>query len=141
MNKHFSRIYLLFFIISFFGSFYLFTLPGASLPTINWLKIPYLDKYIHTGIFFILCFTAAIAWKVFNRGKINLLIAIGIVLFFISYGIGIEFYQENYVEGRAFELLDIVADTFGCMIFLCWMVIEGLLKKVGPDRNRDLNQN
>ncbi|TAH08327.1 MAG: hypothetical protein EAZ12_07785 [Sphingobacteriia bacterium] len=141
MNKHFSFIYLLLFVIAFFGSFYLFTLPGNSLPTIYWLDIPFLDKYIHAGIFFILCFTATIAWKVNNRGKINLPITIGIILFFISYGIGIEFYQENYVEGRAFELLDFVADTIGCMLFLCWFVIGGFSKKVGPDRNRDLNQN
>ncbi len=129
MNKYFAFIYLLLFTIAFFGSFYLFTLPGASLPTVFWLNIPYLDKYIHMGIFFTLCFTAAIAWKVINRGKINLMMAIGIVLFFISYGIGIEYYQENYLEGRAFELLDIVADTLGCLLFLSWLVIGGFTKK------------
>lgn len=129
MNKYFSLIYLSLFFIAFCGSFYLFTLPGSSLPNIYWLNIPYLDKYIHIGIFFTLCFTAAIAWKVINRGKINLVVAIGIVLFFISYGIGIEFYQENYVEGRAFELFDIAADSLGCILFLSWFVIGGFAKK------------
>ncbi|MEI6264890.1 MAG: VanZ family protein [Sphingobacteriia bacterium] len=141
MIKHFSLIYLLLFILSFLGSFYLFTIPGNSLPKIYWLNIPHFDKYIHTGIFFYLCFIAALAWKANNRGKISLLFATLIVLFFINYGIGIEYYQEKCVEGRAFEFLDIVADSAGCVLFFCWFLIGGGLKKVGPDRNRDLNQN
>ncbi len=129
MIKNFSLIFLLLFIVSFGGSFYLFTIPRNSLPTIYWLNIPHLDKFIHAGIFFYLCFIAALAWKANNRGKISLLIATVILLFFISYGVGIEFYQEKYVEGRAFELLDIVADGFGCILFFCWFLIGGFTKK------------
>jgi VanZ family protein len=141
MNKTLSYIYLLLFIISLFGSFYLFSLPGASLPSIYWLNIPNLDKYIHAGIFFTLCYTGAIALSIINRGNINNAYLSLLCILFILYGIGIEFYQESFVEGRAFEIADIVADGIGCLFFLIWFLIRRPFKKVGPDRNRDLNQN
>jgi len=41
-----------------------------------------------------------------------------IVLIMALYGIIIEFIQVNFIIGRSFELLDILADLAGCLIFL-----------------------
>lgn len=34
------------------------------------------------------------------------------------YGVAIEFIQAELIEGRSFEILDILADFTGCIIFL-----------------------
>ncbi len=141
MKKYAPIVILILFIIIFIGSFILFSLPGSSLPKYNWLEIPHLDKYIHVSIFFTLCFIGALTINIIKQRKLRLLHSLILCLAFLLYGIGIEFYQESYVEGRAFESVDIVADGIGCLLFLIWFVIGGWLKKVGPDRNRDLNQN
>jgi VanZ family protein len=141
MKKYSPLIFILLFLLVFIGSFILFSLPGSSLPKYDWLEIPYLDKYIHAGIFFTLCFTAANSLSIINKGNITKAHLYALCFVFILYGIGIEFYQESFVEGRAFEIADILADGIGCLLYLCWFLIGRSLKKVGPDRNRDLNQN
>ncbi|WP_407636327.1 VanZ family protein [Sediminibacterium salmoneum] len=45
-------------------------------------------------------------------------IAATIVIIMAFYGIIIEFIQVNFILGRSFELLDILADLAGCLIFL-----------------------
>ncbi len=108
---------------------YLFILPAKELPSISWLKIPFLDKYIHVVIFFTLSITATSVRNRFNKGKITYPVVLIISLLLISYGIGVEFYQENYVEGRSFELTDILADTAGCLLFLFLFYIRDIAKK------------
>lgn len=132
MKKKHLVFPLLLFLFCFFGSVYLFTIPGKSLPTLNWLKIPFLDKIIHIGIFFTLCFTTSTVMSRFSKKKISYLIVLIITLLLVSYGIGVEFYQENYVEGRSFEKADILADTFGCLLFVIWFYIGGFAKKSWP---------
>ena len=122
----------LFFLFCFLGSIYLFTIPGKDLPTMCWLRIPYLDKYIHVGIFFTLCITATSIRSRFSNGQISYLVIAIISIVFIVYGIGVEYYQENYVEGRAFELADILADSIGCLLFVVWFYIGGFVKKSWP---------
>jgi len=119
----------LLFLFCFLGSIYLFRIPGDDLPTMIWLKIPFLDKIIHVGIFFTLCTTATSVKSRFSKGKISYPFVLVISLLFISYGIGVEFYQKNYVEGRSFELTDILADTIGCLFFVLWFYIGGFAKK------------
>lgn len=60
----------------------------------------------------------------------------------ISYGILMELVQKYWIPNRSFELQDILADTAGCM--LGWLICRKIWdrgKKIGPDRNRDRNQN
>ncbi len=132
MKINYFILPLLFFVFCFLGSIYLFTIPGEELPTMSWLKIPYLDKYIHIGIFFTLCVTAATIRSRFSNGKITYLVIAIISTVFIFYGIGVEYYQENFVEGRAFELADILADSIGCLLFLVWFYFGGFAKKSWP---------
>ncbi len=45
------------------------------------------------------------------------------ILILVGYGIGIEFIQDNLIEGRSFEIKDILADTSGCLIFfICYLI-------------------
>ena len=129
MKKYSLSVFFLLFMIVFTGSFILFSLPGSSLPKYNWLEIPHLDKYIHIGIFFTLCYSCAISLRKIINTEINKIHALVVCLLFIVYGIGIEYYQESFVEGRAFEIADILADGLGCWIFVIVFLIWGLPKK------------
>ncbi len=57
----------------------------------------------------------------------------------IVYGTVMEFVQKYWIPNRSFEIWDIAADSTGCLVafFYC----RRYLKKIGPDRNRDRNQN
>jgi len=129
MKINYILLPVLLFLICFFGSLYLFTLPAKDLPTMSWLRIPFLDKYIHIGIFFTLSITATTLSSRFNKGKVNYFVLFIISILLICYGIGVEFYQENFVEGRSFEITDILADTIGCLFFVLWFYIGGFAKK------------
>jgi VanZ family protein len=129
MKKKSPSVFFLLFIIAFIGSFILFSLPGSSIPRYKWLEIPYLDKYIHMGIFFTLCYTGAVSISILNKGKFYSHHSIFVGLSFLCYGIGIEYYQESFIEGRAFEIADIIADGIGCLFFLIWFLFRGLPKK------------
>ena len=64
----------------------------------------------------------------------------------IAYGTIMEFIQEAWVANRSFELLDIAADGVGCLLAYWYRVRNfgiagGCIKKIGPDGNRDRNQN
>jgi len=121
MKKYPALLALVLFLVAFLGSMFLFTLPGNKVPSLNWIKIPQMDKWIHAGIFFTLCFTAATAiYSIFHK-RIGGLLALIISSFFLSYGIGVEYFQESAVEGRSFEKLDILADGVGCLLFLVYI--------------------
>ena len=121
MKKYPALLALVLFLVAFLGSLFLFTLPGNKVPSFYWIKIPQLDKFIHAGIFFTLCFTAATAiYSIFHK-RIGGLLALIIAGLFLFYGIGVEFYQESVVEGRSFEKLDILADGAGCLLFLVYI--------------------
>jgi len=132
MKINYFILPVLLFLFCFFGSIYLFTIPAKDLPIISWLRIPFLDKLIHISIFFTLCITGTSIRSRFSKGKITYLFLFIISVVFILYGIGVEFYQENYVEGRSFEMADILADTIGCLLFLIWFYIGGFAKKSWP---------
>ena len=63
----------------------------------------------------------------------------------ISYGIMMEFVQKHWIPNRSFEFGDIMADGLGTLIAYSYcrkkFLRERLLKKIGPDGNRDRNQN
>lgn len=101
----------------FLLSLVLFCLPGSTIPRFPWLTLIYADKWIHILIFFIFCFL--LSWPLRNslhdkpwRTKRFLWItALG-----IAYGITIEFMQKSFIANRSFEILDILADTVGCLL-------------------------
>lgn len=125
MKRYFSILPVVIFLIALFVSAYLFTLPGKELSAYSWSDILYLDKIAHISIFFTLCYTAGWALEAIRHQPVSFWVLILIALLFVSYGIGVEFYQENSVEGRSFEVADIFADAIGCLLFLIWSKAAG----------------
>ena len=106
--------------ISFFAVIsFLFCLPGNQFPTGRLFSIPNQDKAIHISFFTTLCllFSFPLKKKLANVAKIKQWFWI-ISLTGICYGIAIEFIQKNWIPNRSFELLDIVADSVGCLLAL-----------------------
>ena len=83
-----------------------------------WFMFPGIDKLIHLSIFAFLGFTLLMSFK-----KLNIIYFFLIVFF---YGLGTEILQEVMHMGRAFELLDILADVLGSLLGL--IIYNQLLK-------------
>lgn len=89
---------------------YLFLLPGTDLPYETWYEKVYLDKWVHTGFFFLLVYLFYIPLR--NRTKSKLLkIAVAGIL----YGIVIELIQKYGTTDRSFDVIDILSDAIGCI--------------------------
>ncbi|MDB5210059.1 MAG: VanZ family protein, partial [Sediminibacterium sp.] len=60
------------------------------------------------------------------------------------YGTIMEFVQKYWIPNRSFEIADILADSTGSLLaYLAsrWKFLGRVKKKIGPDGNRDRNQN
>jgi hypothetical protein len=96
---------------------WLFTLPGSSVPAFPWLAKIHADKLVHLALF--TCWVILFSWPFRNSNVSNtrrqqwfLWVALAGVL----YGIAVEYIQREMKVGRAFEINDVVADSFGCVI-------------------------
>ncbi len=101
----------------FILSLILLCLPGSTIPKYPWLATIYADKWVHITLFFILCFLFVrpfrkSGYKDLQRKKWFL----GIVLGGIAYGTIMEFVQKYWIPNRSFEILDIAADSVGCLL-------------------------
>ena len=90
--------------------FYGCTIPGTEIPEVRFDFIVQLDKLVHTTFFlvFFLLWACTRAYSIF----------FGFVLILISslYGLFIEYFQFHFVDGRGFEIADILADTLGAFL-------------------------
>jgi hypothetical protein len=127
-------------------SFILLALPGDDLPHVGFFNIPYFDKYVHTGMFFMLTglFSYPFLYKyhaslhTFKKRLIQTALAV------IAYGVAMEFYQKYFSPGRSFDVVDIVFDSLGSCagaIVVMYYYKQVGYKKIGPDGNRGRNQN
>jgi len=89
---------------------YLLVIPGDALPKTNLVSIPYFDKLVHIGLFAILC-----ALWLKSRKNRSATFNVIVVLATIAYGVAMEFVQRDFVENRSFDVVDIVADSFGAL--------------------------
>ncbi len=139
-----NKFYFIPALIWFAASLYLFIMPGTELPKVN---VQFIDKIAHVVIFFVL--VALITWPFLfseTENRIKKKWFLGITLISILYGIVIEFVQENLVQNRSFDIVDMVADAIGSLLAFLLSVKyftkhHSSYKKIGPDRNRDRNQN
>lgn len=114
----------LFFIITVI----LLTLPGTSFPKSHFFDIPYFDKWVHIGIFSILCFLFSFPLIDFSIPDLHKKYwFLFILLMGIVYGILMEFVQKYWVANRSFDEMDMVADAVGCI--LSWLISLQILKK------------
>jgi hypothetical protein len=104
-------------ILWFICSLILLCLPGSSIPKYPWLAMIHADKWIHISLFFILCCLFSYPFRKSDTSLVKrknwfFLILVGGIL----YGTIMEFVQERWIPNRSFELLDIAADSVGCLL-------------------------
>jgi VanZ family protein len=129
----------------FIVTIFLFCMPGNDLPESDFFPLPYFDKLVHFGMFFLL--TALFSWPlrlatIGNVAKKRWFLLIAVVAF--AYGIIIEFVQANFVPYRSYDNWDILADGIGCLGAYLWSLnylLRRDSKKIGPNGNRGRNQN
>lgn len=92
--------------------FYACTIPGTEMPEVSFHFFIGLDKLVHCFLFmfFYMFWFITFPKKWVYAG---ILMLAGIV-----FGSFIEYYQFNFVDGRGFELADILADAIGCLLGL-----------------------
>jgi VanZ family protein len=111
--------------------FYFTGYPGTDIPTVDFFKIIYFDKWVHIGLFGIL----SILWGYpFIKSKIPVKAITVVALAVIGYGIIMEFVQKYYTSGRSFDITDIFADTAGTLLGVIvlikiWKQSESRIKK------------
>jgi VanZ family protein len=92
---------------------FLFCLPGAALPKVNWLSRIWFDKWVHIGLFALLI--VVWSWAVNSTQKkivFTMLVAAAL------YGITIEIVQDQFIANRSFDIGDWLADIAGSFIGL-----------------------
>jgi VanZ family protein len=92
--------------------FLLCAFPGDYIPSANWLDLLSVDKLIHAGIFFVLCFLF-IGYAVKN-GKRRFVSVF--VFAAMGYGIALEFMQGYCFRNRSLDWKDMVANSIGCVV-------------------------
>jgi VanZ family protein len=95
--------------------FILCATPGRYIPSASWLEILSVDKFVHAGIFFVLCSLCFLI--VIKRNQANTFLYI-YLLAGIIYGALLEFMQANYFSERSADWQDIVANSTGCLLAL-----------------------
>ena len=125
----------------FLISVVLLALPGDDLPSVHLFNIPYFDKVIHLGMFFLLTFLFSYPF-IKTASEISFLISTfnKIAIAVIAYGIFMEYIQKAFVRGRSFDVIDMLFDTFGSVAGLLAVRLY-YWKKIGPDGNQGRNQN
>ena len=104
----------------FFLVLILICLPGDDLPkTDDWMSAIYFDKWVHAGLFAVLTFLFMMPVCKNNLSKNETWsFVIKIALAACVWGITTEFIQKFFIVGRAFDILDWVADSAGILIAL-----------------------
>lgn len=89
----------------------LFCLPGSAFPKKSWLDAVWFDKWVHVGIFFLLCY--GVAWLYKQKSKRFLYTLFGAA---VIYGLAVEIVQQKWVPNRSFDLGDLIADAAGATL-------------------------
>ncbi len=103
-----------FFIALFVVIFLLCLLPGKEVPESGML---HLDKFVHVVLFGLLSFCGMVGFAKQHQFKfLSKNVVLIATVFSISYGLLIELFQKYFLADRAFELLDLAADTLGVLL-------------------------
>lgn len=93
--------------------FALCSMPGSLIPTVSWLELLSFDKWVHAGVFFVLLSLLQIAVTAHQQNK-------KFVYFYFTlcvlYGGALEIMQATVFSERSADWLDMIANSFGCVI-------------------------
>lgn len=95
--------------------FGLCAMPGRLIPSVSWLELLSFDKWVHAGVFFVLVCLFGVSVKAHQQNK-NLF-----YLFFllsVLYGGALEIMQAKCFNERSADWLDVIANSFGCLMAL-----------------------
>lgn len=93
---------------------YLSLLPNLSGPSI---EIPYFDKIVHLGFYFVASFLFLLLVEKTSLKKLTKNIKIfSAIVFHLLIGVSIEYLQHTYVSGRSGELEDVIANFLGILL-------------------------
>lgn len=95
--------------------FGLCSMPGSLIPTVSWLELLSFDKWVHAGVFFILVTLFGISVTAHQQNK--KLIYFYFILS-VLYGGSLEIMQATVFSERSADWLDMVANSFGCVMAL-----------------------
>ncbi len=101
----------------------LFFTPGNDLPKVgDWFGEFSFDKVIHTCFFALMNFLF-----IFPVLKGSFLqkrsIILYITLAFCLWGVAVEFIQQNFIPGRSFSVVDMIADAAGALIAYVFVLL------------------
>lgn len=85
----------------------------------------YLDKLVHTTIYFFFCLIWYVPFKDIFKNKT----LIYLFIFSILFGVFIEFLQEKTVHYRSAELLDVWFNVLGVIIGCGFLLLKNNIKK------------
>jgi glycopeptide antibiotics resistance protein len=89
-------------------------MPGEDVPTASFLDEIYFDKWVHAGLFAGIVFL--VAFPLIKTGRLSKKLLIKISIAGICYGIFIEILQKYVAIDRDFDVTDMLADSFGCLL-------------------------
>ncbi|MBC7937498.1 MAG: VanZ family protein [Rhizobacter sp.] len=101
----------------FFIVLVLICLPGKDIPGNSIFELLQFDKFAHTSIFglMVILFIRPVAMSNMDK-KQKLQYYLRIAVSVAIWGLATEFIQRNFVQGRNFDLWDVVADATGCTL-------------------------
>jgi VanZ family protein len=89
--------------------------------------MPHIDKVVHVTMFFLFTIASIVGFiKQFQIKWINRHACKFAIFFALALGIAVEFIQGAFVPLRAFDLMDMLANTAGVILGYCtYLIIKG----------------
>jgi len=101
---------------------YALFIPAEDLPMEPFLNIPYFDKMVHFGLFFVLCLFLL---RPFKRLHFNYYLLAPLIS--ISLSAGLEFTQHVLSNSRHSDIKDFIANSFGVIasVMFYYLFVSG----------------
>jgi VanZ family protein len=104
-------------------------MPPQDVDKIKFIDIPYLDKLVHFGLYFVLALLIMAILTLNSKLKYSRWANLITIFSCLLYGWLIEVMQRVFFPGRSYELMDVVADTAGAVVgVLLYRTIRRLVK-------------
>ncbi len=105
-------------------------MPPQDVDKIKFIDIPYLDKIVHFGLYFVLALLIMAILTLNSKLKHSSWSYVITIFSCLFYGWLIELMQRSFFPGRSYEMLDVVADTAGAVVgVLLYKTIRRLVKR------------